>query len=80
MASKVATYQGPGFSFFIQNSGLRSLRDRTLLYFEETFSRNAEVREKLFKLVNLYAARCGESLKRTRRRSKKPISASISTA
>src|SRR6478736_4804293 len=37
-ASKVATYQGPGFSFFILNSGLRS------------------VRERLFKVVNLYAA------------------------
>ena len=56
MASKVATYQGPGFSFFIQNSGLRSLRDRTLLYFEEAFSRSTAAREKLFKLVNLYAA------------------------
>ena len=55
MASKVATYQGPGFSFFIQNSGLRSLRDKALLCFEEAFSRNAPARERLFKLVNLYA-------------------------
>ena len=30
MAKKVATYQGPGFSFFILNSGLRSLRDKVL--------------------------------------------------
>jgi putative proteasome-type protease len=56
MASKVATYQGPGFSFFIQNSGLRSLRDRALLYFEEAFSRSTAARERLFKLVNLYTA------------------------
>jgi len=27
-ARKVATYQGPGYSFFIMNSGLRSLRDK----------------------------------------------------
>jgi putative proteasome-type protease len=55
-ASKVATDQGPGFSFFIMNSGLRSLRDKTLLCFEEAFSRQTSVRERLFKLVNLYAA------------------------
>jgi putative proteasome-type protease len=55
-ASKVATYQGPGFSFFILNSGLRSLRDKTLLCFEEAFTRETTVRERLFKVVNLYAA------------------------
>jgi putative proteasome-type protease len=55
-ASKVATYQGPGFSFFVLNSGLRSLRDKTLLCFEEAFTRNTSVRERLFKVVNLYAA------------------------
>lgn len=54
-ASKVATYQGPGFSFFIMNSGLRSLRDKTLLCFEEAFAKQTSVRERLFKLVNLYA-------------------------
>lgn len=55
-ASKVATYQGPGFSFFIMNSGLRSLRDKALLCFEEAFSKQTSVRERLFKLVNLYAS------------------------
>src|SRR3954451_1840023 len=55
-ASKVATYQGPGFSFFILNSGLRSLRDKALLSFEEAFTRQISVRERLFKVVNLYAA------------------------
>ena len=55
-ASKVATYQGPGFSFFIFNSGLRSLRDKALLYFEEVFARETSMRERLFKVVNLYAA------------------------
>jgi len=55
-ASKVATYQGPGFSFFIMNSGLRSLRDKTLLCFEEAFSKHTPARERLFKLVNLYAS------------------------
>jgi len=55
-ASKMATYQGPGFSFFVLNSGLRSLRDKVLLCFEEAFARQTFVRERLFKLVNLYAA------------------------
>src|SRR5580700_3495634 len=55
-ARKVATYQGPGYSFFIMNSGLRSLRDKVLLCFEEAFSRQISARERLFKLVNLYAA------------------------
>jgi putative proteasome-type protease len=55
-AKKVATYQGPGFSFFIMNSGLRSLRDKVLLHFEEAFVKHTAVRERLFKVVNLYGA------------------------
>jgi putative proteasome-type protease len=55
MAKKVATYQGPGFSFFVMNSGLRSLRDKVLYFFEEEYSRNISVRDRLFKIVNLYA-------------------------
>lgn len=55
-ARKVATYQGPGYSFFIMSSGLRSIRDKVLLCFEEAFSRQISARERLFKLVNLYAA------------------------
>jgi putative proteasome-type protease len=54
-AKKVATYQGPGFSFFILNSGLRSLRDKVLLCFEEAYARNTGTRDRLFKIVNLYA-------------------------
>src|ERR1700736_4173765 len=55
-AKKVATYEGPGFSFFILNSGLRSLRDKVLLAFEEAFTRQIGARERLHKVVNLYAA------------------------
>src|SRR5215469_7697093 len=54
-AKKTATYQGPGFAFFIMTSGLRSLRDKVLLYFEEAFARETMVRERLYKVVNLYA-------------------------
>ena len=34
VAKKTATYQGPGFSFFVMHSGLRSARDKILLYFD----------------------------------------------
>ena len=55
VAKKIATYQGPGFAFFVMTSGLRSLRDKTLLYFEESFARGSQTRDRLYKMVNLYA-------------------------
>jgi putative proteasome-type protease len=55
VAKKVASYQGPGFSFFVMNSGLRSLRDKILLYFEEAFARETTGRDRLYRIVNLYA-------------------------
>jgi putative proteasome-type protease len=54
-ARKTATYQGPGFAFFVMHSGLRSARDKILLHFEEAFARDTTARERLFKVVNLYA-------------------------
>jgi putative proteasome-type protease len=56
IAKKVATYEGPGFSFFVMTSGLRSLRDKVLLCFEDQFARQTDVRNRLFKVVNLYAS------------------------
>ena len=55
VARKTASYQGPGFSFFVMNSGLRSMRDKILLYFEEAFARAGQGRDRLYKVVNLYA-------------------------
>lgn len=55
VAKKVASYQGPGFSFFVMNSGLRSLRDKILLHFEEALARDTSARDRLFKIVNLYS-------------------------
>jgi putative proteasome-type protease len=55
VARKTATYQGPGFAFFAMSSGLRSLRDKVLLYFEEAFAKETMVRERLYKVVELYA-------------------------
>jgi putative proteasome-type protease len=56
VARKVASYSGPGFSFFIMTSGLRSLRDKVLLHFDEAFARDSTVRDRLFKTVKLYAS------------------------
>ena len=70
VARKTATYQGPGFSFFVMTSGLRSLRDKILLYFEEAFARDTMARERLFKAVNLYAQPgAARGARRTARRS-----------
>jgi len=55
VARKTASYQGPGFAFFVMNSGLRSLRDKILLNFEEAFARDTQGRDRLFIVVNLYA-------------------------
>ena len=55
VARKTAAYQGPGFAFFAMHSGLRSLRVKTLLYFEEAFARESGARDRLYRAVNLYA-------------------------
>lgn len=54
VARKTASYQGPGFAFFVMSSGLRSLRDKILLYFEEAFAKESNARDRLFKVVDLY--------------------------
>ena len=71
VARKIACYQGPGFAFFVMNSGLRSLRDKILLHFDEAFARETRTRERLYKVVNLYtqqvrrvAEEDGEALRR----------------
>lgn len=55
VARKVASYMGPGFSFFIMTSGLRSLRDKVLLHFDEAFARDTSTRDRLYKTVKLYS-------------------------
>lgn len=55
VGKKTASYQGPGFSFFVMTSGLRSLRDKALLFFEEAFARESGARDRLYRVVNLYA-------------------------
>jgi putative proteasome-type protease len=56
VAKKVAVYQGPGFAFFVMTSGLRSLRDKVLLCFEDAYARDTRSRDRLFKIASLYSA------------------------
>lgn len=56
-ARKVSTYKTEQGSFFLMTSGLRSLRDKTLTYFEDRFDREDWSQlDKLFKVVNLFAS------------------------
>jgi putative proteasome-type protease len=54
-AHKVATYQQNGQTFFLLTSGLRSVRDKALIYFEELLEAQAEPFDKLYKAVNALA-------------------------
>ncbi|EHJ46395.1 hypothetical protein DFW101_0378 [Solidesulfovibrio carbinoliphilus subsp. oakridgensis] len=55
-AQKVTTYQNGNGAFFLMTSGLRSVRDKTLTYFDETLEVRSEPFDKLYKAVNAFAA------------------------
>ena len=55
-AQKVSTYHNGNGAFFLMTSGLRSVRDKTLTYFEETMDGCAVPLDKLYKVVNAFAA------------------------
>ncbi len=55
---KILTEQKDRFSIFIMTSGLRSIRDKSILYFKEIIER--EEYNKLFKVVNAF----GEQVRR----------------
>ena len=55
---KVTVYTAPRGAFFVMTSGLRSLRDKTLTYFEERLAERASREqpfERLYQAVNLLA-------------------------
>ena len=55
-ARKVSVYtQSDGSSLFLMTSGLRSVRDKAVTYFEEVLSERAEPFDRLFKAVNSFA-------------------------
>jgi len=55
-AKKVFTVNGNRHSFFIMTSGLRSVRDKAITYFKEYLEDNDQSLNKLYKVVNAFAA------------------------
>jgi len=51
-ARKVSIFQSEGQSIFVMTSGLRSLRDKTLTYFEELLEEEVRGERRIFKAVN----------------------------
>ena len=59
-AKKVSVYQQGQGTFFIMTSGLRSVRDKTLTYFEDELATRSEPFQRLFKTVNTLAGHLRE--------------------
>jgi putative proteasome-type protease len=55
-ARKVAVYHQNRHAMFLMTSGLRSVRDKALAYFEEFMTQNADPFDRVFKAVNAFAA------------------------
>ncbi len=55
-ARKVSIHQNGRHSMFVMTSGLRSVRDKALTYFEEVMQETDEHYDKLYKAVNAFAA------------------------
>lgn len=70
-AKKVYLVNRPGQSFFIMTSGLRSVRDKALTYFEELLEEAKTFQDynKLYKAVNAFS----EQVKRVAREDKKSL-------
>jgi putative proteasome-type protease len=56
LARKVSVYQQDCQTMFLMTSGLRSLRDKTVTYFEEVMGQQERPLDRLFKAVNVFAA------------------------
>ena len=54
-ARKVSHYEIDGGAFFIMTSGLRSVRDKVLIYFQEAIDQDRAGLDRLYKVVNLLA-------------------------
>ncbi|RKR83443.1 putative proteasome-type protease [Mucilaginibacter gracilis] len=57
---KIFTYQNDNCSLFIMTSGLRSVRDKAIVYFQEVMEQEFEQFTKLYQAVNAF----GEQVKR----------------
>ncbi|MDA0351947.1 MAG: peptidase [Chloroflexi bacterium] len=56
MAKKITVHQGDHHSMFILTSGLRSIRDKAITYFEERLDREESGQTKMYEAVNALAA------------------------
>ncbi|EMI52901.1 proteasome-type protease [Rhodopirellula sallentina] len=59
---KLAEFQHAGQSLFTMTSGLRSVRDKTLTYVDETLRNEESTRDRLYQFANLF----GEQLRRVK--------------
>lgn len=55
-ARKLSAYSGKRHAFFIMTSGLRSVRDKTLTYFDEAYNDMDPPWDRLFRVCNAFAA------------------------
>lgn len=55
-AKKVSIHQHGRHSMFLMTSGLRSVRDKAVTYFDEAIGESDQTFDKLFKAVNVFAA------------------------
>lgn len=69
VARKITAYQGERQVMFLMTSGLRSVRDKTLTYFEEVWDERAPEFDRTFKAVNALA----EQLRRVAREDKEAL-------
>lgn len=56
IAKKSWVYQNDGISLFVMTSGLRSVRDKILMNFEDSLDRSTEPFGRLFKVVNAFSS------------------------
>lgn len=68
-AKKVYTSNADNQSYFIMTSGLRSVRDKAMTYFQETLENRKEPFNKLYKVVNAFS----DEVKRVAREDKKSL-------
>ncbi|MGQ0668025.1 MAG: peptidase [Nitrospiraceae bacterium] len=54
-ARKISIHQHGRHSMFLMTSGLRSVRDKAVTYFDEAISESDQTFDKLFKAVNVFA-------------------------
>jgi putative proteasome-type protease len=68
-AKKVSVYHQQRGAMFVMTSGLRSLRDKTLTYFEEALAGQPEPFDRVFKAVNLFT----QQVRQVAAEDKKPL-------